>query len=46
MAVIYLEGTYQSFIATVNEMGKEYKERICREFLGIEPPANSADEML
>lgn len=31
-------GTYQSFIAAVNEIGMEYKERIYREFLGIEPP--------
>jgi len=36
-------GTYQSFIDAVNEIGKEYKERIYREFLGIEPPAD-ADE--
>lgn len=32
-------GTYQAFISAVNEIGKEYKERIYREFLGIEPPA-------
>ncbi|MGO8754655.1 MAG: TdeIII family type II restriction endonuclease [Gallionellaceae bacterium] len=31
-------GTYKSFISTVNEIGKEYKDRIYREFLGIEPP--------
>ena len=31
-------GTYQSFIDAVNEIGKEYKERIYREFLEIEPP--------
>lgn len=31
-------GTYQAFIDAVNEIGKEYKERIYREFLGIEPP--------
>jgi len=31
-------GTYQSFIEAVNEMGTEYKDRIYREFLGIEPP--------
>lgn len=30
-------GTYQAFIQSVNEMGREYKERIYREFLGIEP---------
>ncbi|MGI6295248.1 MAG: TdeIII family type II restriction endonuclease [Armatimonadota bacterium] len=31
-------GTYQAFISAVNEIGPEYKERIYREFLGIEPP--------
>lgn len=31
-------GTYQSFIDAVNEIGTAYKERIYREFLGIEPP--------
>lgn len=31
-------GTYQAFIAAVNEIGQVYKERIYREFLGIEPP--------
>lgn len=31
-------GTYQSFISAVNEIGLKYKERIYREFLGIEPP--------
>lgn len=32
------EGTYQSFISEVNKLGKHYKERIYREYLGIEPP--------
>lgn len=32
-------GTYTSFISAVNEIGIEYKERIYREYLGIEPPA-------
>lgn len=36
-------GTYQTFIQAINELGREYKERIYREFLGIEPPAR-ADE--
>ncbi|MCB9134790.1 MAG: TdeIII family type II restriction endonuclease [Anaerolineales bacterium] len=31
-------GTYQAFIEAVNEVGEEYKERIYREYLGIEPP--------
>jgi len=33
-------GTYRAFIDAVNEIGEEYKERIYREYLGIEPPAN------
>ena len=33
-------GTYQAFIDAVNEISPEYKERIYREFLGMEPPAN------
>jgi Type II restriction endonuclease, TdeIII len=33
-------GTYQAFIDAVNEISTEYKERIYREFLGIEPPKN------
>lgn len=39
-------GTYQSFIEAVNEMGREYKERIYREYLGIEPPADAEDTQL
>ncbi len=31
-------GTYNSFISAVNEIGIEYKKRIYREYLGIEPP--------
>jgi hypothetical protein len=34
-------GTYKAFISAVNEIGKEYKDRIYREFLGIEPPVSS-----
>lgn len=37
------EGTYHNFIKEVNLLGKEYRERIYREFLEIEPPTN-ADE--
>jgi hypothetical protein len=33
-------GTYQAFINAVNEIGLEYRERIYREYLGIEPPGN------
>jgi len=32
-------GTYNAFITAVNEIGSKYKERIYREYLGIEPPA-------
>ncbi len=34
-------GTYQAFISAVDEIGQEYKNRIYREFLGIEPPDNA-----
>ena len=30
-------GTYQEFIQAVNELGREYKEIIYRDFLGIDP---------
>jgi hypothetical protein len=32
------KGTYQHFISEINSLGKEYRERIYREYLGIEPP--------
>ncbi len=32
------KGTYKNFITEINSLGKEYRERIYREFLGIEPP--------
>lgn len=32
------KGTYQLFIDEVNKLGKHYKERIYREYLGINPP--------
>ncbi|MCX7098056.1 MAG: TdeIII family type II restriction endonuclease [Methylococcales bacterium] len=32
------DGTYANFIFEVNQLGKTYRERIYREFLGIEPP--------
>jgi hypothetical protein len=37
-------GTYRAFIDAVSEIGKEYKERIYREYLGIEPPSDAIDE--
>lgn len=39
-------GTYRAFIEAINEIGTEYKERICREFLGIEPPSSISDARL
>ncbi|RPH95932.1 TdeIII family type II restriction endonuclease [candidate division KSB1 bacterium] len=39
-------GTYRSFIKAVNEIGGEYKERIYREFLGIDPPPDSLEVSL
>jgi hypothetical protein len=39
------KGTYQAFIDAVNEIGMGYKERIYREFLGIEPPANMGSKL-
>jgi hypothetical protein len=39
-------GTYQAFIDAVNEIGPGYKERIYREFLGIEPPAGALETKL
>jgi hypothetical protein len=38
-------GTYQSFIEAVNEIGKEYRDRIYREFLGIEPPKDETMQL-
>ncbi len=35
------QGTYNAFIDAVNEIGVDYKERIYREFLGIEPPSDA-----
>ncbi len=39
-------GTYQAFIQAVNEVGKEYKERIYREYLGIVPPEDALEGRL
>lgn len=38
-------GTYQAFIEAVNEIGVEYKERIYREYLGMEPPADLGSQL-
>ena len=37
------EGTYKLFISEVNKLGSEYKDRIYKEFLGIEPPEGSLE---
>lgn len=39
-------GTYKLFIQEVNSLGKEYKDRIYREFLGIEPPRDTEEDVL
>ena len=45
-ALIGGAGTYENFIKEVNLLGKEYRERIYREFLGMEPPADSCGDVL
>lgn len=35
-------GTYQVFVDAINEIGVRYRERIYREYLGIEPPEGYA----
>lgn len=39
-------GTYANFIHEVNLLGKTYRERIYREYLGIEPPNTVNDYLL
>lgn len=39
-------GTYENFIKEINLLGKEYRERIYREFLEIEPPMNTDENLL
>lgn len=39
-------GTYNAFIEAVNEIGREYKDRIYKEFLGIEPPPDAYETKL
>lgn len=40
------EGTYMNFITEVNKLGVGYKERIYREFLGMEPPEGYEENIL
>lgn len=37
-------GTYKAFIEAINEIGTDYKNRIYREFLGVEPPPEKLEE--
>ena len=39
-------GTYKLFVSELNKLGAVYKERIYREFLGIEPPEGFDKETL
>jgi hypothetical protein len=39
-------GTYQHFIKEINALGKVYRERIYKEFLGIEPPLEEETYLL
>ncbi len=39
------KGTYENVITEINSLGKDYREKIYREFLGMEPP-KSFDETL
>lgn len=39
-------GTYQAFIDAVNEIGIEYKTRIYREYLEMDPPTSITGEVL
>jgi hypothetical protein len=39
-------GTYEQFVTEINLLGKDYKARIYREFLGIEPPESFDDQVL
>lgn len=40
------EGTYSNFITEINLLGKDFRERIYREFLGIEPPLDFEENVL
>lgn len=39
-------GTYAQFVHEVNQLGKNYRERIYREYLEIEPPVLAGDYLL
>jgi hypothetical protein len=37
------QGTYQMFVTEINKLGLEYRHRIYREFLNIEPPSDDLE---
>ena len=39
-------GTFRAFVEAVNEIGPKYRDRIYREYLGIDPPAKDQDVKL
>ena len=39
-------GSYQDFISEINKLGKEYKEKIYRDYLNIQPPAGFDNDAL
>ena len=39
-------GTYQDFISEINKLGKEYKEKIYRDYLNIQPPVGFDNDAL
>ena len=40
------EKTYQTFISEINLLGTDYREKIYREFLNIEPPTDILKSVL
>lgn len=40
------KATYKNFISEINSLGKEYRERIYREYLGMEPPEGFDESIL
>lgn len=40
------KGTYKNFISEINALGKEYRERIYHEYLGIKPPHGYDESIL
>lgn len=39
-------GTYKNFISEINSLGQSYRERIYKEFLGINPPEGFEQSIL